>query len=68
MALQDFCVATCGVFFKVLKDRVAAQVQTALGFIWDSRTLTRTLEEKRLLSYSEEILELAGRKTLSVTA
>ena len=33
----------CGVYFKWLKDRKAAQCQLALGFWWDSRTLTRCL-------------------------
>ena len=40
----------CGVFFKFLKDRAAAQRQLMIGFWWDSRTLTRTLDEVKLLS------------------
>ena len=41
----------CGVAFKVIKDRLAATRQLALGFWWDSTTLTRELEEKKLLQY-----------------
>ena len=46
-AFHDFAGDVCGVFFKVAKDRMAAQVQTALGFVWDSTTLTRELEGGR---------------------
>merc|ERR1712185_96292 len=50
-ALHDFCAETCGVFFKVLKDRLAARRQFALGFWWDSTTLTRELDEEKFNSY-----------------
>ena len=36
-ALHEWCGAVCGVFFKVIKDRLAAPVQLALGFWWDCR-------------------------------
>ena len=44
-ALHDFCAETCGVFFKVLKDRLAAERQFALGFWWDSIPLGVALAE-----------------------
>lgn len=65
-AFQRFCGDVCGVFFKVLKDREAADVQLVLGFWWDSVSQTRTLEEAKFLSYSETIAELAGRPSLTL--
>ena len=56
----------CGVAFKVLKDRVAARRQLMLGFWWDSTTLTRTLEEKKLLSYIDQLADFAARPTLTL--
>ena len=49
--LHSFCAETCGVFFKVAKDRLAARRQFALGFWWDSTTLTRELDEEKLATY-----------------
>ena len=65
-AFQAWSDATCGVYFKAAKDRLAAQVQTSLGFVWDSRTLTRSLEETKLLSYVALLEEFAGRPKLTL--
>ncbi len=54
----------CGVFFKWIKDRLASRVQLVLGLWWDSTTLTRTLEEKKLIAYMEMIAAFATRPTL----
>ena len=65
-AFHDFAGDVCGVFFKVAKDRMASQVQLALGFVWDSTTLTRVLEERKLLSYLDMFAEYATRPTLTL--
>ena len=56
----------CGVAFKVLKDRLAARRQLMLGFWWDSATLTRSLEERKLLAYIDMLAECAARPTLTL--
>ena len=56
----------CGVLFKVIKDRAAAQNQLMLGFWWDSTTLTRTLEHRKLFQYMEMLGEYSTRPTLSL--
>jgi len=65
-ALHEWCGAVCGVFFKVIKDRLAAPVQLALGFWWDSRTLTRELEKGKLVSYMELLADYATRDKLTL--
>ena len=57
---------TCGVFFKVLKDRKAAQCQLALGFWWDSRTLTRCLVQEKVDAYMFAFGEVLTCKSLSL--
>ena len=57
---------TCGVFFKWLKDRKAAQCQLALGFWWDSRTLTRCLVQEKVDAYMFTFGEVLTCKTLSL--
>ena len=47
-AFHDWAERVCGVKFKAIKDRWAAQHQLMIGFWWDSNTLTRTLEERKL--------------------
>eukprot|EP00966_Prymnesium_polylepis_P181845 4212603-Prymnesium_polylepis.1 len=37
-----------------------------LGIIWDSRTLTRSLEERKFWSYLEMLLDFSGRSTLTL--
>ena len=66
LAFHHFCAEVCGVFFKVIKDRVAAQVQLALGFVWDSTTLTRELEEGKLLSYLDMLADASTSDTLTL--
>ena len=58
---------TCGVYFKAAKDKLAAQQNLYIGFVWDSITLTRTLEENKLASYIELLRDYAGRTTLSLS-
>ena len=50
-AFQSWASKVCGLAFKFLKDRPAARRQLYLGFWWDSISLTRTLEEHKLVSY-----------------
>jgi len=55
-----------GFFFKVLKDRVAANPQLVIGFWWDSHTFTRTLEETKLAHYLDVLCDFAGRSVLTL--
>ena len=65
-AFHRFCATVCGVYFKVAKDRVAAELQLVIGFWWDSNTLTRTLEERRVLSYLATLADYAAGPTLNL--
>ena len=58
--------SVCGVAFKAIKDKLAAQHQLVLGLWWDSRTFTRTLEERKLHSYMEMLADFAGRRKLTL--
>ena len=58
-SFQAWALDVVGLAFKVAKDRVAARQQLALGFVWDSTTLTRTIEERKLTGYLDLLLEYA---------
>ena len=66
LAFQSWADDTCGVAFKYIKDRVAAQVQLALGFWWDSRTLTRALEDRKMVQYLGMLADYATRPKLTL--
>ena len=66
LAFHAWALTVCGVAFKALKDRVAAKRQLMLGFWWDSTTLTRTLEERKLLSYVDALARWSAQPTLSL--
>ena len=53
---QEWADDVCGVVFKWSKDREGAQRQVMIGFCWDSRSLTRSLEERKLASYVADLL------------
>ena len=57
LSFQAWALDVVGLVFKVAKDRVAARQQLALGFVWDSTTLTRTIEERKLTGYLDLLLE-----------
>ena len=63
---QVWAADVCGVTFKYLKDRAADTRQLALGFWWDSTTLTRELEERKLLQYLDFLADFATRPTLAL--
>ena len=65
-SFQAWALDVVGLVFKVAKDRVAAQRQLALGFVWDSTTLTRTIEERKLAGYLDLLLEYATLNTLGL--
>ena len=65
-SFQEWALDIVGLVFKVAKDRLAAREQLALGFIWDSVTLTRTLESRKLESYLALLSEYAGLPTLDL--
>ena len=45
---------------------MAAELQLVIGFWWDSNTLTRTLEERKVLSYLATLADYAARPTLNL--
>ena len=63
---QAWASEVCGVAFKWLKDRRAAVRQLYLGFWWDSISLTRTLEEHKLVSYLALLDEYAKAASLTL--
>ena len=63
---HDWAQTICGVFFKAVKDKLAAQRQLYIGFWWDSRTFTRELEERKLMQYVEMLGAFASRPTLTL--
>ena len=65
-AFQLWALAVIGLAFKWLKDKTAATRQLMIGFWWDSRARTRTLEENRLASYLKMLLEFSSRRVLSL--
>ena len=66
VAFHTWAAEVCGVTFKALKDRVAATRQLALGFWWDSKTLTRELDERKLLLYLDFLADFATRPKLTL--
>ena len=66
VAFHAWAADVCGVTFKALKDRVAATRQLALGFWWDSKTLTRELDERKLLLYLDFLADFATRPKLTL--
>ena len=65
-AYHSFCQEVLGVFFKSLKDKLASQRQLMIGFVWDSRTLTRELDERRLLQYISQLSWAVTQKRLTL--
>ena len=55
-----------GVPFKDLKSRTAAMVQLVLGFWWDSKLRTRTLEKEKLVVYLSMLREYARRRVFTL--
>ena len=66
LAFHAWAEDVCGVQFKAIKDRWAAQDQLMIGFWWNSLTRTRTLDERKLTQYIGELVDFAGRRTLSL--
>jgi hypothetical protein len=63
---QEWSAENCGILWKVLKDRLGDQVQLYIGFWWSSPTLTRTLDEKKVVSYLDEIAAAASAHKLDL--
>eukprot|EP00965_Chrysotila_dentata_P164976 5447177-Pleurochrysis_carterae.AAC.1 len=59
-------LSRAGVSVKSLKDRPAATTQLMLGFVWDSVTLRRMLEETKLSSYLQQNLHFAESRAMSL--
>ena len=64
LAFHEWAGRVCGVVFKAIKDRLAAQRQLMIGFWWDSTSFTRTLETSKLHAYVDLPLDYATRPTL----
>ena len=65
-AFQDWAELFCGVSFKRIKDKQAAHVQHMIGFWWDSFEGTRTLDERKMFSYMDMLLDFSSRRTLTL--
>ena len=65
-AFHEWAWDVCGVVFKAIKDRLAASRQLALGFWWDSETLTRELEDRKLVQYLDMLATFAVRPKLTL--
>ena len=55
-----------GIIFKILKDKAASTLQLYVGFWWDSISLTRTLDERKLISYLTLLDEYAKARSLTL--
>ena len=67
LAFHAWAEEVCGVHFKAAKDKPAAQEQLMIGFWWNSVTRTRTLEARKLAAYIDELVDFAGRRSLSLS-
>jgi len=63
---QEWCEEVAGIVFKILKDKAAATLQLYVGFWWDSISLTRTLDESKLVSYLALLDEYAKARSLTL--
>ena len=63
---QAWALLICGIVFKVAKDRRAARRQKFLGFWWNSRCLSRSLEDAKLANYLKVLEETALKSALSL--
>jgi len=63
---QSWSSLICGIVWKRSKDKEAACPQLYIGFWWDSRLLTRTLDEKKLVKYLNALLVAASARSLTL--
>ena len=63
-SFQTWADETTGVRFKWTKDKKGAQLQHMIGFNWDSRSLTRSLEERKLAGYVADLLRCGHAMSL----
>ena len=63
---QEWAWDVCGVAFKALKDRHASTHQLVLGLWWNSQSLARTLDEKKLWMYMEMLADYTARHKLTL--
>ena len=63
---HDWSEEVPGIYFKRLKDRLAAGHQLYIGLWWNSASLVLSLEERKLLHYMDVIAECAGARTLDL--
>ena len=57
---------TLGIFFKTIKVRMAALLQLAIGFWWDSVSRTLTLEDKKQKIYLEQLDALVTQRVFTL--
>lgn len=65
-SFHAWALLVCGVVFKAIKDKRAARRQLMLGLWWDSETLTRTLEERKLSAYVRLLIDTAAMRTVTL--
>ena len=63
---QEWCERVTGIIFKVLKDKPAATLQLYVGFWWDSISMTRTLDERKLVAYLGLLDDYAHARSLTL--
>ena len=63
---QEWCERVTGIIFKVLKDKPAATLQLYVGFWWDSISMTRTLDERKLVAYLALLDDYAHARNRSI--
>ena len=66
VAFHDWSEETCGVVWKILKERHAAKLQYMIGFWWNSTTLTRELDQDRRERYIERFDEAGQASVLTL--
>ena len=64
--LKAFTRDVTGLYWKDDKELPASQLQLYVGFNWNTRTLARSLPEKKVIAYLECLLEAGHSGTLSL--
>ena len=68
LAFHIWAEEVCGIVFKAIKDRPAAQLQFFLGFWWCARSQTRTLDWARVVLYDDMLRVMLSQSSLTLTA
>lgn len=66
LAFHVWAEEVCGIVFKAIKDRPAAQLQFFLGFWWCARSQTRTLDWARVVLYDDMLRVMLSQSSLTL--